>query len=106
MSKVKKAAMVAGVRNAKRRAVPTASRRGKTTAPRSAKPAVHFDIKELDPVRKCGPGTSVKHLYRVIERGQDHVETHLVFFDRHGWYCIHGPTCPAVAPARSHSRIR
>jgi hypothetical protein len=62
-----------------------------------------FTIRELDPVRKCGPGTSVEQLYRIDERADgEPVRTHLVFFDRHGWYCEHGRDCAAVAHARKH----
>ena len=44
-------------------------------------------IKPLDPVQKCGPGTSVQFLYRVDESVDGRSTAHLVFFDRHGWYC-------------------
>lgn len=62
--------------------------------------AARFSVRVLDPVAKCGKGTSVRQLYRVeeIRGGQRH--PHLVFFDRHGWYCQHGPNCAAVAHAR------
>jgi hypothetical protein len=66
-------------------------------------PIVRFAIKELDPIRKCGPDTSVQFLYRVDESVEGKTTPHLVFFDRHGWYCEHGRTCPAVAPARKHN---
>ena len=67
----------------------------------AAAAAVEYAIKPLDPQRKCGPGTSVQFLYRVDERTVDkRCTTHLVFFDRHGWYCEHGRTCPAVGQAR------
>jgi hypothetical protein len=59
-------------------------------------------VKALDPVRKCGPGTSVQLLYRVDETIDGRATTHLVFFDRHGWYCEHGRNCPAVGHARKH----
>ena len=54
-------------------------------------------IKELDPFEKCGPNTSVEQLYRVDETQDGSAATHLVFFDRHGWYCEHGRSCRAVA---------
>ena len=57
-------------------------------------------IKELDPMAKCGPSTSVVHLYRVDESLNGLVATHLVFFDRHGWYCEHGRGCRAVEDVR------
>ena len=57
-------------------------------------------VRELDPHAKCGPGTTVEHLYRVDELMGDRRTTHLVFLDRHGWYCEHGRGCPAVGEAR------
>ncbi|HEY0997714.1 MAG TPA: hypothetical protein VGD77_17125, partial [Gemmatimonadaceae bacterium] len=71
-----------------------------TTPPRD-----FFRVRQLDPRAKCGPGTSVEWLVRVDERLKDgRVEAHLVFFDRHGWYCEHGASCHAVAPAKRHVR--
>ncbi|MHB0949352.1 MAG: hypothetical protein ACYC3Q_01305 [Gemmatimonadaceae bacterium] len=62
-------------------------------------------MRHLDPRAKCGSGTSVEWLVRVDERMRDgKVEAHLVFFDRHGWYCEHGAACAAVAPAKRHVR--
>lgn len=62
-------------------------------------------IRELNAQGKCGPGTSVVHLYRVDETQHGvGVSTHLVFFDRHGWYCEHGRTCPAVDDVRRHAK--
>ena len=63
-------------------------------------PVVRVAVKPLDPVRKCGPNTSVQLLYRVDEQVDGRSTAHLVFFDRHGWYCEHGRTCPAVGHAR------
>lgn len=57
-------------------------------------------IRELDPYRKCGPGTSVERLIRVDEEVAGRKEAHLVYHDRHGWYCEHGRTCHAVKHAR------
>jgi hypothetical protein len=68
-----------------------------------AAPVVRVAIKALDPYRKCGPGTSVQHLYRVDEQVDGRTTHHLVFFDRHGWYCEHGRACPAVAHARKYN---
>lgn len=66
-----------------------------------AAPAVVFRVRALDPQRKCGLGTSVQRLYRVNEESADgQVRPHLVFFDKHGWYCEHGRDCPAVRPAK------
>ena len=55
-----------------------------------------YRVRELDPIAKCGPGTSVRRLYRIDEQRDGVVRPHLVFFDRHGWYCEHGRYCPAV----------
>lgn len=63
-------------------------------------PVVRVAVKSLDPLRKCGPNTSVQFLYRVDEQVDGRSTPHLVFFDRHGWYCEHGRTCPAVGHAR------
>jgi hypothetical protein len=61
-------------------------------------------IRELDPYVKCGPDTSVTELYRVDEAVNGAKHVHLVFFDRHGWYCLHGRGCPAVNDVRRHDR--
>jgi hypothetical protein len=53
----------------------------------------------LDPRAIVGVRTGVEHLVRVRGRAND--APHLVFHDRHGWYCeSHGPQCPAVKLAR------
>lgn len=68
---------------------------------KAAAPAVVYRVRALDPQRKCGLGTSVQRLYRVNEESADgQVRPHLVFFDKHGWYCEHGRDCPAVRPAK------
>ena len=64
--------------------------------------AAIWSIRALDPTRKCGPGTSVERLLRVDEKANGRTTAHLVFLDRHGWYCEHGPSCPAVLPARKY----
>ena len=66
-------------------------------------PVVRVAIKPLDPLRKCGPNTTVQFLYRVDETVDGHSTPHLVFFDRHGWYCEHGRTCPAVGHAKKYN---
>ncbi|MEO7965801.1 MAG: hypothetical protein ABIT38_17965 [Gemmatimonadaceae bacterium] len=53
-------------------------------------------IKELDPLAVCGPHTSVKYLFRLREFVDGVRRAHLVFYDRHGWYCEHGRGCHAV----------
>jgi hypothetical protein len=64
---------------------------------------VKIDVKALDPLRKCGPNTTVELLYRVDETVDGRSTPHLVFFDRHGWYCEHGRTCPAVGHAKKYN---
>lgn len=64
-------------------------------------------VTEKDPALMCGRGTSVERIFRVEEKGEKSKITHLVFFDRHGWYCEHGAQCPAVSDVRKfirHSR--
>ncbi len=121
MAKVKQVTRKRSVRNFKtaKKSVRTTNRtvpkkkpakRRKTVASRKqaklvvARRAVTVDIKELDPIRKCGPGTSVQVLLRIIERVDGKATSHLVFFDRYGWYCDHGRNCPAVAHARKGRR--
>ena len=57
----------------------------------------------LDPRTIVGAQTGVVHLVRVRLRPND--APHLVFHDRHGWYCeSHGPTCHTVQLARDEIR--
>ena len=53
-------------------------------------------IRAMDPFEMCGKSTSVTALYRVEETLDQTRIHHLVFFDRHGWYCEHGKQCSAV----------
>ena len=94
--------------------VKTTSKRGRKTGAKRASqralaivrggsaqpPVVRVAVKPLDPLRKCGPKTTVQFLYRVDEQVDGRSTAHLVFFDRHGWYCEHGRSCPAVGHAR------
>lgn len=79
---------------------------GKSARPagqkRPARERIIVRVRSLDPWRMCGPGTSVERLIRVDERVDGGIEAHLVFLDRHGWYCEHGRTCHAVGHARKH----
>jgi len=61
-------------------------------------------IRKLNPQEKCGPDTSVLQLFRVDESLGRELTTHLVFFDRHGWYCEHGRTCRAVADVQKKGK--
>ncbi len=83
--------------------------RGKKVSRKSAKivaaaeataPTELMRIRELDPQAACGQGTTVMQLFRVDDLPFGDETTHLVFFDRHGWYCAHGRECPAVAAVR------
>jgi len=80
-----------------------AGKRGKVV-PRAPVSAPTFRVTALDPQKKCGAGTSVQRLFRINEELADGVRAHLVFFDRHGWYCEHGRDCPAVAHAKKFSQ--
>lgn len=70
-------------------------------------PLREVKVKELDPVARCGPDTSVEFLYRVDERLDGRAAgVHLVFFDRYGWYCVHGRGCAAVADVHQDLRAQ
>ena len=80
-----------------------------TKAVAPAKP--ELQIRELDPLRICGDRTSVVQLFRVDEqlvggKVAGARQVHLVFNDRHGWYCEHGRSCHAVSAVMRHARIR
>jgi len=87
----------------KTKVVPATKARNATKVAVGASVERRVAIKPLDPVQKCGPGTSVQFLYRVDESVDGRRTAHLVFFDRHGWYCEHGRTCPAVGHARKYN---
>jgi hypothetical protein len=82
------------------------SRKGTPPIDASAIAPVQFDLFPVKPVvdvldarAVVGPRTGVEHLVRVRLRPND--APHLVFHDRHGWYCeSHGPSCHAVTLAR------
>ncbi|MFI5255866.1 MAG: hypothetical protein ACHQRK_01305 [Gemmatimonadales bacterium] len=81
----------------------SAKPRFKTGSRRSPPPTVvKVVVKPLEPRNKCGSGTSVQLLFRVDETVDGRSTKHLVFFDRHGWYCEHGRHCPAVGHAKKH----
>lgn len=108
MAKVKKRRAVTANRKAggkpKRRA-PDGARKGSPTrkgktGDRAPSEGAAFRIRALDPQARCGPRTSVERLYRVDESADGEWKPHLVFLDRHGWYCEHGRNCLAVPQAR------
>lgn len=73
-------------------------RKEKTQVERSVK------VRAMDPIQLCGKGTSVTQLYRVEETLDQTRIHHLVFFDRHGWYCEHGSQCSAVKDVQKFTR--
>jgi hypothetical protein len=87
----------------KTKVVPATKGRNATKVAGGASEQRRVAIKPLDPIQKCGPGTSVQFLYRVDESVDGRITAHLVFFDRHGWYCEHGRTCPAVGHAKKYN---
>lgn len=75
---------------------------------RQQKPQVarRVKIKPMDPTAMCGAGTSVTRLFKVEERLDQTRIHHLVFFDRHGWYCEHGKQCGAVKDVQKFTKYR
>ena len=75
---------------------------------RKGKPEVarRVRIRAMDPVQMCGKGTSVTAIYRVEETLDQTRINHLVFLDRHGWYCEHGKQCGAVSDVQKFTRRR
>jgi hypothetical protein len=63
-------------------------------------------IRAMNPVEMCGKDTSVSELYRVEETLDQIRIHHLVFFDRHGWYCEHGKQCSVVKDVQKFTRSR
>jgi hypothetical protein len=75
---------------------------------RKGKPEVRRTVRisAMDPAQKCGKGTTVTQLYRVEERLDQTRIHHLVFFDRHGWYCEHGKQCGVVKDVQKFTRSK
>jgi len=74
---------------------------------RTGRPVVErreIKVRELVPEKVCGPRTRVQQVFRVEERVNGSSQTHLVFNDRHGWYCEHGTDCPAVGAVRKSGK--
>ncbi len=82
----------------------TPSPKGRATS--DARSTRLMRIRELNPQSTCGIGTTVMQLFRVDDLPSGSATTHLVFFDRHGWYCEHGRDCPAVAVVRKRANAR
>ena len=81
--------------------------KGKSRIAPAAAPGREVRVRELDAVARCGPDTSVELLFRVDERLDGRpAGVHLVFFDRHGWYCVHGRGCAAVADVHRDLRAQ
>jgi hypothetical protein len=58
-------------------------------------------IERLNPKQVAGQRTAVTEIVRVRIRSTEPV--HLIFHDRHGWYCeTHGTGCIAVTYAREY----
>lgn len=81
-------------------------RRADTGGSRKEEAGRKVKIKAMDPAQLCGPGTSVTRLFRVEERRDETRIHHLVFFDRHGWYCEHGKQCGAVKDVQKFTKHR
>lgn len=100
----------AGARVVKKRHAPPGRKQAPGSASRPAAPVLQ--IRRLDPVRVCGDRTSVVQLFRVDEeavvvgKAAGARQVHLVFNDRHGWYCEHGRSCHAVSAVMRHAGIR
>ncbi|HEU4641513.1 MAG TPA: hypothetical protein VFS44_03590 [Gemmatimonadaceae bacterium] len=98
-----------GVRKRQRSGATTRASKGKASnagngAKGATAPTQLMRIRALDPQATCGQGTTVLQLFRVDDLPFGDYTTHLVFFDRHGWYCEHGRDCPAVAAVRRHEK--
>ncbi len=76
--------------------------KGRGIAAATAVPAM--TVRELVPEKVCGPRTRVQQVFRVEERLNGSSQMHLVFNDRHGWYCEHGIDCPAVGAVRKSGK--
>ena len=76
--------------------------RGRATAASAGAPEI--TVRELVPEKVCGPRTRVQQVFRVEERMNGSSQMHLVFNDRHGWYCEHGTDCPAVGAVRKSGK--
>ena len=79
---------------------PVSGPRGTKPAAKNAKTPEDVRIRQLDPQVVCGARTQVQQLFRVHDLLDGKPTVHLVYFDRHGWYCEHGPTCRAVDHVR------
>lgn len=85
-----------------------APHKGKKKVSRKAPPLPSkFAVKELDPKQIISERTLVEQLYRVEETAGEKHTIHLVFLDRHGWYCEHhGIECVAVERAQKFAKRR
>ncbi|HEU4748366.1 MAG TPA: hypothetical protein VFS56_07670 [Gemmatimonadaceae bacterium] len=83
-----------------------AKRRERTGRRQNTRVSRRVKVKPMDPAAMCGAGTSVTRLFKVEERLDQTRIHHLVFFDRHGWYCEHGKQCQAVKDVRKFAKYR
>ncbi len=81
-------------------------RRARTGRKQKEEAVRKVKIRAMDPAEMCGPATSVTRLFRVEERLDQTRIHHLVFFDRHGWYCEHGRQCGAVKDVQKFTKYR
>ncbi len=88
----------------KRRVTKPGRRAGKASSKEAKVSVRKVRVSEKDPLSMCGKGTSVDRIFRVEEQDGKSRVIHLVFFDRHGWYCEHGRQCPAVTDVRKFIR--
>lgn len=100
-----------GAKGAVRPAKESAKRSARSGAKTVKAVRPKLQIRELDPLRVCGGKTSVVQLFRVDEqllegKAAGARQVHLVFNDRHGWYCEHGRSCHAVSAVMRHAGIR
>ena len=98
----RKAGITKGKSRAASKQAPANRSKGAARGAAATVPQRRVAVTPLDPLRKCGPNTSVQALYRVDESVDGRRTPHLVFYDRHGWYCEHGRSCPAVGDAKKY----
>lgn len=62
------------------------------------------EVVRLNPKAVAGQRTAVVEIVRVRMRSNE--APHLIFNDRHGWYCeTHGTQCAAISLARNATKV-
>lgn len=97
--------------SAKKRSGRVGNKQGRAGVKSEKAARPELQIRRLDPLRVCGERTGVVQLFRVDEeltegKAAGARQVHLVFNDRHGWYCEHGRSCHAVSAVMRHAGIR